>query len=655
LPRDLPIGNDKYLVMFDRNYQIADIYYPHVGMENHALGHIFRLGVFIDGKFSWTSSWVKKLDYLEDTLVTDVTLDNQELELTLRCNDCVDMVSPIYLKSIELNNSAVIDRDVRIFFAHDFYLKGSSIGDTAYYDPNRTKGVIHYKADTYFLVNAATDAGSGIFQYACGVKELNGALGTWKDAEDGFLSGNPIAQGSVDSVFSVELRVPAKGKSTLHYWMVAGTSYDEVERRDSFVKSRQPQYMMKRTADFWRLWARKEHLDSGDLSADILKLYRRSLLTVRSQWDGEGAVIAANDTDTLQYSRDTYSYMWPRDAALITIAADEAGYTTITRKFFEFCSKVILPQGWFFHKYGPDGNPGSSWHPWIVGDQAQLPIQEDETASVVIALWHHFSHSRDVDFVKPFYRPIVKSAANFMISYRDESTGLPLESYDLWEERRGVFTYTASAICAGLVAASNFAQSFGETELAKKYSAAANDMKASVIKNLYDPALGRFLRGCNLQGGKAVSHDLTIDSSLAGVFLFDLLPPDDPRIVGTMKQIEDKLSVRTKVGGIARYEQDKYRAVGNDDSSIPGNPWFICTIWLAEWYIEAAKQLSDLEKPKQIMSWAASHAVTSGIMAEQLDPLTGEPLSVSPLTWSHGAFIDCVNRYTKKFKSLGGV
>ncbi len=120
-----------------------------------------------------------------------------------------------------------------------------------------------------------------------------------------------------------------------------------------------------------------------------------------------------------------------------------------------------------------------------------------------------------------------------------------------------------------------------------------------------------------------------------------------------MKQVEDKLWVKTTVGGIARYEQDRYQALGEYDASIPGNPWFICTLWLAEWYIEAAQNRADLSRAKELLNWASSHALDSGIMAEQLDPHTGDPLSVCPLTWSHGAFVHCVNRYASKYRSLG--
>ncbi len=621
-------------------------------MENHALGHFFRFGAFSEGDFSWTSGWKKNLAYVEDSLVTDVNLESADLGLRLDCNDCVDFVIPIFLRSIKVTNLLAKEREVRLFFAHDFHLNGSSIGDTAYYDPVKTKALVHYKAETYFLMNCRGQNSEGIYQYACGLKDVGGKLGTWKDAEDGYLSGNPIAQGSVDSVLSARLTLPANGTSLLHYWIIAGSTYDSVQKRNQLVVERTPQALMKRTRDYWKLWSRKEPMQYSDLNAKIWQQFRRSLLTCSTQTDSKGAIIAANDSDILHMNRDTYSYMWPRDASLVTLATDDAGYHVTTRQYFEFCSKVILSQGWFFHKYQPDGSAGSSWHPWIVGDQMQLPIQEDETALVVSALWNHFEHNRDVDFVKPFYRPLVKAAGAFMLDYRDPETKLPLPSYDLWEERRGVFTFTCSAVYQGLLSASNFCSAFGEEELAQAYAQAAAETKDALIKNLYDPALGRFLRGVQLDGGKVSGHDQTLDSSLAGIFVFGVLPADDSRVGSTMKQVEDKLTVQTKIGGLARYEGDKYQALENYGNSIPGNPWFVTTLWLCDWYIETAKTRAELTQTQRYLDWATTLALPSGIMAEQLNPYDGTPISVSPLTWSHGAFIDSVNRYQRKYSSL---
>src|SRR6185503_18466224 len=53
MPRDLPIGNERLLVLFDDDYVLRDLYYPNVGKENHAGGYPFRFGVFVGGRFSW--------------------------------------------------------------------------------------------------------------------------------------------------------------------------------------------------------------------------------------------------------------------------------------------------------------------------------------------------------------------------------------------------------------------------------------------------------------------------------------------------------------------------------------------------------------------------------------------------------------------------
>ena len=52
------------------------------------------------------------------------------------------------------------------------------------------------------------------------------------------------------------------------------------------------------------------------------------------------------------------------------------------------------------------------------------------------------------------------------------------------------------------------------------------------------------------------------------------------------------------------------------------------------------------------LQWAARHALPSGVLAEQIHPLTGAPLSVSPLTWSHATVVDVVQRFIEKREML---
>ncbi|HEY0831993.1 MAG TPA: glycoside hydrolase family 15 protein, partial [Candidatus Dormibacteraeota bacterium] len=53
-----------------------------------------------------------------------------------------------------------------------------------------------------------------------------------------------------------------------------------------------------------------------------------------------------------------------------------------------------------------------------------------------------------------------------------------------------------------------------------------------------------------------------------------------------------------------------------------------------------------------IVDWVVAHQMAGGLLSEQLDPNTGSPLSVSPLTWSHAEFIVTVDDFCKKSEAL---
>ncbi|HEX8910975.1 MAG TPA: hypothetical protein VF796_01350, partial [Humisphaera sp.] len=245
MPRDIPVGNGRLLVTFDNQYQIRDVYYPHVGQENHAGANPFRFGVHTDvpgeGKNAlfWTTSpgWQIRQRYLRDTLTTSVSLEHEQLQLVLYCNDCVDFHRNIFVRKIKVKNLAGHGRLVQVVHNNDFNMFGSKIGDTAYYDPD-LRSLVHYRANRYALVTffnappvgAPADAPfrQGVDEYATGTAGFHGAEGTWRDAEDGHLQGNPIAQGSVDSTVALHAAVPANGETTVYMAMIVGQSRQEL-------------------------------------------------------------------------------------------------------------------------------------------------------------------------------------------------------------------------------------------------------------------------------------------------------------------------------------------------------------------------------------------------------------------------------------------
>jgi GH15 family glucan-1,4-alpha-glucosidase len=157
-------------------------------------------------------------------MVTEVRLHQPDLEISLVCRDAVDFHENIYLKEITVGNLASRPREARLFFHLDLGIAGNDLGDTAGFDP-KTGAVFHYKGPRYFLLSGLGPDGIGLSQYAVGQKGIADKEGTFRDAEDGRLSGNLIAQGSVDSVVCVSLKLEAQSYATAFFWIAAGLSW----------------------------------------------------------------------------------------------------------------------------------------------------------------------------------------------------------------------------------------------------------------------------------------------------------------------------------------------------------------------------------------------------------------------------------------------
>ena len=661
MPRDIPIGNGNLLITFDARFQIRDFYFPHPGRENQSSGKPFRFGVWAGGQFSWVSSddWTREMRYQEETLVTNVILRSTRLGLELIVNDAVDFHENVFLRRVDIFNTTDRQNEVRLFFHHDFHISESAIGDTAYYDP-MTSGLVHYKRNRYFLAGCHTDGKGSFDQWATGAKEFHEAEGTWRDAEDGSLGGNPIAQGSVDSTIGIGVEVSPGSRKTVTYWIAAGKSHQEVKTINDTVRAKSVEAMLDRTAEYWRAWVNKEGMNFADLQPKVIASYKRSLLTIRTNVDNNGAILAANDSDVETYNGDTYSYVWPRDGALTAYSLDISGFSELTRRFYFFMKELMDPGGYFLHKYTPDGTLGSTWLPWVSDGTVQLPIQEDETALILVGLWKHYNEHRDVEYIADFYRRVIKSGADFLVTYRNPETGLPLPSWDLWEERRGIHTFTVATVWAGLQAAARFADLFGEREMADKYSTAAEEIKRAMVRHLYLPNLGRYVRTAYIKGGPnrapgsplELEYDTKIDASLVGIWYFGVFDPNDERVQSTMKAVRDRLWVKTDVGGLARYENDTYHQVSQDVDTVPGNPWFVCTLWLAQYEILLAKSREELKPALELVHWVVDHALPSGVLAEQVNPFKDDPLSVSPLTWSHSELLSTIMAYLQRVREL---
>ncbi len=651
MPKSLAFGNGSTLITTDKYGMVRDLYFPYVGLENHIGGHYaHKIGVWVEGKFSWTDDNSWNIETHTDIANTGITsLHSARLEVELHFTDVLDNERNIFLRKIKVQNMAEREREVRIFFNHQYEIYHSENLDTAFYDP-MTNTVIHYEGRRAFLMNAL-HAGKGFDDYTVGIFEIEGKEGTYRDAEDGVLAKNSIEHGRVDSTIGITLYIGALGVDTFHYWLTVGHSIEEVKHLNQYVLLHSPDGIMKSSRDYWYAWVERNNWNFYGLGDTLISLFKRSQFLLRSHIDRHGGVIASGDSDMLQGGRDTYAYVWPRDSAIVATVLDWIGDRHSARQFFLFCNKAITEDGYLMHKYRADGSLGSSWHGWLVNGKPELPIQEDETALILWALWEHWLVSKDIDFIESIYDSFINKAAIFLTSYRDPYSGLPKPSYNLWEEKFGVHTYTAASVYAGLKAAARFAELLGKERSEHNFERIAEDMREAIIKHLYNIEDGSFYRSLIIDPRGMTVYDRTIDSSSAyGVFIFGVLPPEDERLKHAMKLTKDRLTVTTPVGGIARYENDHYFQTGTDQ---PGNPWFITTLWYTQYAIALAKNDHDLDQVRADLNWVEHNALRSGVMSEQLNPYTGGQISAAPLTWSHAEYIRTVIMYMRRLGELG--
>lgn len=649
MPRPLVFGNGNLLIGIDESYCIRDLFFPQVGRFNHLNGHRIGMGAWADGRFAWTEdpSWKRELAYRKGTLTGLSALENPTLKVKLEIEETIGIKSNDFVRRINVTNLSSKPQEIILLFTHDLRIMESDIGDTAFYNPY-LDSVIHYKGPCYFLFGGTTNLG-GIYEYATGIKGFGGMEGTWRDAEDGRLSMHPISQGSVDSSLSLRLKVEPGQTEQAYYWIVCGDKLDTVTRNyhrlvhDGFTNA------IEDSSRYWKSWSKRVSQIVDGLPAEVTDLLAQSFLIMRTQIDNGGAILAANDTDIMKTARANYSFMWPRDGAFVSSIFDRAGYHLTPRNFFDFCKRVLpSDRPLFMHKYMADGSVGATWHPWLYNGKPDYPFQEDETALTIVALWEHYKATEDLDYLLSQYESFVIPAADYIVRWRNPSTNLPMPSYDLWEERRGVHTFTTAAVIAGLRAAACIAKEFG-SEKHKLYSHAADETVEALKLHLYDASRGVFYRRLEVDADDNMIPDTNIDSATMQVGLLGALPMDDPMVQSNFEVCRSKLWVNNSIGGMARYEGDYYFRRTDDWA---GNPWIICTMWLAQTLILSAKTVEDLEEPKKLLEWAVRHSSSTGVLPEQIHALTGEHLSVSPLTWSHAEYSKTVMDYIDKEREL---
>lgn len=639
MSRHAVLSNGSLAIGLNKRGLVQDFYYPYVGLDNLANSRLgsHKIGVWVDGQFSWvsSSSWQHYVDFSEDALISNIILTNNSLAITLSLKDTVDYCQNIFLRHITIENNASHSREIRLFMHQVFQISRGGRGDTALYVPD-DHYILDYKGRCCLAIGGQ-HAGSdvGFDQFAVGNFGIEGKEGTFKDAEDGELSGSAVEHGGVDSVIRFTKHIPANDKQTLDYWIVASDSQYGAEKLHKKMKQEGGSKLLEVNYQHWHEWLSIGANALHGIDKDHLTLAKKSLMLIKSHIDKRGGIIASGDSSIYNYGRDYYSYVWPRDGALAIWPLIRLGYYKEAKNFFNFCRDIITDDGYLMHKYQPDKSIGSTWHPLIHNDRKELAIQEDETAVVLFMLGEYYLYSKDSDFVQSLYEAMVRPMADFMCKFIDDETGLPHASYDLWEEKFLTTTYTTAVTYQALLVAADFAEKFEYPDDAIRWREQAESFFAASEVFFYPDR--RYLRKgfiLSPQDGQLQFDNILDVSSLYGAMIFDYYK-DEQILRDTVYAIEKYLLDKSPSGGTPRYEHDQYFV---SDPPYMGNPWFITTFWLAQYYI----RIKEPDKALAIIQWAQSNTLPSGVMSEQIHPKTGHPTSVAPLVWSHSEYINTV-------------
>jgi GH15 family glucan-1,4-alpha-glucosidase len=126
--------------------------------------------------------------------------------------------------------------------------------------------------------------------------------------------------------------------------------------------------------------------------------------------------------------------------------------------------------------------------------------------------------------------------------------------------------------------------------------------------------------------------DATLDASLLLIPIVGFLPPDDPRVQGTVVAVERKL---LREGFVMRY--DTGTAV---DGLPPGEGAFLaCSFWLVDNYV----LLGRYEEARALFERLLALRNDVGLLAEEYDPHSGRQLGNFPQAFSHLALINAAH------------
>jgi GH15 family glucan-1,4-alpha-glucosidase len=383
-----------------------------------------------------------------------------------------------------------------------------------------------------------------------------------------------------------------------------------------------------RTADFWHEW-----LARGQFPDHPWRTYlQRSALTLKGlSYAPTGAMVAAATTslpETPGGERNwDYRYSWIRDSTFMLWGLYTLGFDWEANDFFYFIADVAGKSGEDLQvMYGVGGERKldevelghldgyENARPVRIGNGAYTHRQHDVWGTILDSFYLH-TKSRD-GLPDRFWPILCQQVEEAITHWREPDRGI-------WEVRGEPQHFTSSKIMCWVACdrGARLARLREEDDMSERWQKVADEIHADVLANGLDE------RGVFTQhyGSEA------LDASLLLAPLVRFLPPDDERIVNTVKAIADELTVD---GLVLRYR------VEETDDGMKGEEgaFAICSFWL----VSALAEIGEHRHARELCEKLLGYASPLGLYAEEIEPRSGRHLGNFPQAFTHLALINAV-------------
>ena len=385
--------------------------------------------------------------------------------------------------------------------------------------------------------------------------------------------------------------------------------------------------MLAATSHYWRGWLDDGHFPDHPWRAHL----QRSALVLKGlTYAPTGAMVAALTTslpETPGGERNwDYRYTWMRDASFTLWGLHALGLDWEADDFMQFVADVNRNHdGSLQIMYGIDGlrdlteqtldhlTGYDGAKPVRIGNGAFDQRQNDVYGAVLDSVYLHTKHGGRLP---QRLWPVLEDQVNGAIdAWRDADQGI-------WEARGEPKHYVSSKLMCwvALDRGARLAEIHGEPELGERWQQLANEIKRDVLEH-------------GVRDGIFRQHYDTdaLDASTLLIPLVRFLPPDDERVVKTVKAIARDL---TDHGMVLRYR------VEETDDGLRGEEgtFLICSFWL----VSALEEIGEHRRAKGLLEKLLAHASPLLLYAEELDVACGRHLGNYPQAFTHLALINAV-------------